>query len=190
MKRQEGFTLTEVMLVLVVGAILLGSSLALYNQMRTNSGHTNAWQRVLALQTTVEDLAVAKDGTYPSLSELRQVWKIKRAADYATSPWGGPAIGGNASETKDGIRGADNMVGGIYSSHKTNDGDSGILYYYRMPPNDVDGFLTFQDLAKGGAETRTRFYMVAIADARGDRYFYVSGAQASAGGEDTGQVTD
>jgi len=189
MKRQDGFTLTEVMLVLVVGAILLGSSLALYNQMRNNSGHTNAWQRVLALQTTVEDIAVANNGTYPTVEELRRVWKLKRASDYNVSPWGGLAIGGDAGETADGIRGR-TLNGGDYSDHAANDGDSGILYYYQLSQTDIEGFLTFTDLAKGGARTQTRFYMVSIADSNGERYFYVNGAQAKAGGQVTGEIGD
>ncbi len=189
MKRQDGFTLTEVMLVLVVGAILLGSSLALYNQMRNNSGHTNAWQRVLALQTTVEDMAVANAGNYPTVEELRVVWKNKRPLDYAVSPWGGPAIGGDAGETADGIRGR-TLSGDDYSSHDSNVGDSGILYYYQLAPADIEGFLTFTDLAKGGIKTQTRFYAVAIADANGDRYFYVNGAQAKTGGQVEGEIGD
>ncbi|MNK73617.1 hypothetical protein D3C87_931150 [compost metagenome] len=187
-QRQAGFTLTEVMLVLVVGAILLGSSLALYNQMRNNSGHTNAWQRVLALQTTVEDIAVAKNGTYPTIDELRTVWKARRPSDYATSPWGGPAMGGApASESKDGIRG-NQRAADDYSDDKTNVGDSGILYYYYLAPNELDGYLTFADLAKGGDKTQIRFYMVSIADSNGDRYYYVNGFQPKTGGQVEGEV--
>lgn len=192
MKRQDGFTLTEVMLVLVVGSILLGSSLALYNQMRNNSGHTNAWQRVLALQTTVEDIAVANNGNYPTVEELRRVWKLKRPADYNISPWGGLAIGGDSGETADGIRGR-TLNGDDYSDQDSNVGDSGILYYYQLSPSDIEGFLTFTDLAKGGGEngkTQTRFYMVAVADANGDRYFYVNGAQAKTGGQVEGEIGD
>lgn len=187
---QSGFTLTEVMLVLVVGAILLGSSLALYNQMRNSSGHTNAWQRVIALQTTVEDIAVAKNGTYPTIDELRTVWKARRPADYAASPWGGPALGGgSASESKDGIKGGTREADD-HSDDRTNVGDSGILYYYHLPPNEIDGFLTFADLAKGGDKTQIRFYMVGIADSNGDRYYYVTGAQPKTGGQVEGEVGD
>lgn len=184
MKRQAGFTLTEVMLVLVVGAILLGSSLALYNQMRTNSGHTNAWQRVLALQTTVEDLAVVNDGKYPTITELRRSWKIKRASDYTASPWGGTAIAAYETETADGIAGGDRTE--LDERTPTNIGDSGILYYYRQTTANFNGWLIAPDLAKGGRTTATRFYMVGIADNNGDRYFYLNGAQAVDGETITG----
>ncbi len=180
MKRQAGFTLTEVMLVLVVGAILLGSSIALYNQLRTNSGHTNAWQRVVALQTTVEDQAVINDGKYPSIAELRVAWKLKRAADYNSSPWGGSAWSKtDAAATAGGIAGGD--VPTLFEDTSDNIGDSGILYYYRHSDPTANGWLKVQDLSRGGKPMATRLYLVAITDPSGDRYFYVQGAQLSDG---------
>ena len=176
MKRQAGFTLTEVMLVLVVGALLLGSSVALYNQLRNNSGQTNAWQRVLALQTTVEDQAVINDGKYPSIAELRVAWKLKRSADYNSSPWGGGAFSRNDAEaTASGIAGGD--VATLFEDTSDNIGDSGILYYYRHSDPTANGWLKVPDLARGGKAMATRLYLIAITDPKGDRYFFVQGAQ-------------
>lgn len=184
MKRQAGFTLTEVMLVLVVGAILLGSSLALYNQMRNNSGHTNAWQRVLALQTTVEDLAVLNDGQYPTIDEVRRTWKLKRPSDYSVSPWGGIAVAGQDTARADGIAGGDLVTtdGMMFE----NVGDIGILYYYRQTTEDFNGWLKFPDYSRGGRTIRTRYYMVGIANQDGERFFYVNGSQSQDDGPITG----
>lgn len=179
MKRQAGFTLTEVMLVLVVGAILLGSSVALYNQLRTNSGHTNAWQRVIALQTTVEDQAVMNDGRYPSIAELRTAWKMKRSADFNVSPWGGPAWSKNDAEaTASGIAGGDVMT--LFEDDADNVGDSGILYYYRHNDPTANGWLKVMDLSRSKAMA-TRLYLVAITNPKGDRYFFVQGTQLTEG---------
>lgn len=176
MKRQAGFTLTEVMLVLVVGSILLGSSIALYNQLRMNSGNTNAWQRVVALQTTIEDQAVINDGKYPSIAELRDAWKRKRPADYNSSPWGGGAFSKNdAAATASGIAGGDVPV--LFVDDPDNVGDSSILYYYRHSDPTANGWLKVPDLARGGKPMATRLYLIAITDPKGDRYFFVNGTQ-------------
>lgn len=187
-RRQQGFTLAEVMLVLVVGAILLGAATMLYNQIRSNAGHSAAWNRVMGLQMVVEDLAVSKDQTYPTLAELRDTWRRRRPNDFGNSPWGGPSIAGDASAlgTHMGIRGGDRDPGDYRSD--PNAGDSGILYYYRQNPNNPAGFLNFTDQAKGGAGVRVRFYMVGLAGSNGDLYFYVNGPQATSADEQGGQV--
>ncbi len=170
MKREAGFTLTEVMLVLIISSILLSSAVLLYGQLRNSSGHTAAWKKVIALQIVVEDMVVAKDGKYPSIDEVREVWKIKRPNDYNMSPWGGQAIGNGAV---DGIIGGD-LPAGDHSTH-ANQGDSGILYYYRQTNPTTGGLMIFSDRARGGEEMGVRFYMVSIADETGERYFYLNG---------------
>lgn len=182
--RQRGFTLAEVMLVLVIGAILLGAATMLYNQIRSNAGHSAAWNKVMGLQMVVEDLAVSKDQTYPTIDELRGAWSRRRTNDFANSPWGGTVIANDGSlpNVHFGILGGDRDPG-LYTTDP-NLGDSGILYYWRQNPNNPAGFLNHADLSKGGETVRTRFYMVGIAGPLGDRYFYVTGPQA--GNDDQG----
>jgi prepilin-type N-terminal cleavage/methylation domain-containing protein len=183
---QAGFTLTEVMLVLVVGAVLLASSLMLYGQLRAQSGNSNAYKKVMGLHMAVEDVAAAReDGNYPSIAELRQAWSLKRVADANMSPWGGIAVAGDGSSG--GIRGGD-LNAGDYTGDAQYDGDSGILYYFRQVGNLATN-MSFRDLSKGGETVSTRFYMVGIASDRGERFHYVNGPQALIGGTSGGGGT-
>lgn len=86
---QKGFTLIEVSLAIVIGIIVLGGAIVLYNQTKTSSANSAASAKSLALQSVVEELAAANNGTYPTVASLNTAWATRRPTDYNQSPFGG-----------------------------------------------------------------------------------------------------
>ncbi|MBM3268768.1 MAG: hypothetical protein FJZ01_14095 [Candidatus Sericytochromatia bacterium] len=86
-----GFTLMEVILVMIVSASMLFGGTVLYNTLRDNSGAAAAKARTSALQIVVEKLvSESATGDLPTAAELNAEW-VRQRQDAASSPWGGPA---------------------------------------------------------------------------------------------------
>lgn len=88
LKNQKGFTLIEVSLAIVIGVIVLGGAIVLYNQTKTSSANSAAGAKSLALQSLVEEMAAANSGVYPQPSSLATAWATRRS-DAGQSPYGG-----------------------------------------------------------------------------------------------------
>ncbi len=86
---QRGFTLMEIILVIVIGVTLLFSATVIFNVARNSAATSRARDKVLALQSLVEQVASAQAGTYPDMIQLPQLWAQHRPTDYDVSPWGG-----------------------------------------------------------------------------------------------------
>ncbi len=88
-EREQGFTLIEIILVIVIGVTLLLSATVIFNVARNSASTARARDKVLALQSLVEQVASAQSGAYPDMVQLPQLWAQHRPADYNVSPWGG-----------------------------------------------------------------------------------------------------
>lgn len=86
---EQGFTLMEIILVITIGLGLILSATAIFNVARKNAGTARARDKVLALQSLVEQVASAQGGSYPDMVQLPQLWEQHRPMDYDVSPWGG-----------------------------------------------------------------------------------------------------
>lgn len=94
-RNQQGFTLIEVSLAIVIGVIVLGGAIVLYNQTKTSSANSTAGAKSLALQSLVEEMAAANSGNYGALTVggLASTWSTRRSADAQQSPYGGSYAG-------------------------------------------------------------------------------------------------
>jgi prepilin-type N-terminal cleavage/methylation domain-containing protein len=158
--RSRGFTMIEIILVIVIGVVLVASGTVMYRQYRQSVGDAAAFDRVNALQNVVESTyaqmqsmpGVTTTGTYPPLSTVASAWQLKRPQDYANSPWGGIAGAGVG-----GVSQASSMAGGIANGAvpPPNTGDNGILYYWRA--TNPNTYVSASDSA-GGQTTSVAFY--------------------------------
>ncbi|MBU6427842.1 MAG: prepilin-type N-terminal cleavage/methylation domain-containing protein [Cyanobacteria bacterium REEB65] len=85
----KAFTLIEVSLAIVIGMIMMGGAILIYNQARNAAGSARAKEKVLALDAIVEKTMARNDGTIPDRALLRQAWAMARPDDFNKSPWGG-----------------------------------------------------------------------------------------------------
>lgn len=89
-RKKRGFTLVEVTLAIVVGIILVAGATLIYNQARQSAGNSRANEKVMALQTVVEEFAAMNGGLYPDkVGYVQGMWLRRRPDDFNKSPWGG-----------------------------------------------------------------------------------------------------
>ncbi|MBI6545341.1 MAG: prepilin-type N-terminal cleavage/methylation domain-containing protein [Cyanobacteria bacterium NC_groundwater_1444_Ag_S-0.65um_54_12] len=143
-----GFTLIELGLAITIGLILLAGGVLGYQQAHDHAGDAAARQKVADLHGLVED-NFTRTGAFPTLATLRAQWGAQRLGDATASPWGGPVVMADATDsTFNGIEGLDAMpqplpapLGGAASEQSRN---SGLLYYYRIQvpgqPPAADGW--------------------------------------------------
>lgn len=180
-RASAGFTLAEIMLVLVVGAIVLGSATLLFGELRNNASAAVAQQRTAALQGLIETYLAAYPGTTPSYQWVADRWLASRQKDYDYSPWGGFAQcnTGATTFTDDGgvarpsqclasPGGSTAYVGIRYiqiggctagvnppdqgSNSSSQIGDDGVLDYIQLTD-------TCYEYAAGGSETGSGYYL-------------------------------
>ena len=183
----RGFTLMEVMLVLIVGAALLGGGTLLYNQLRENAGAAAANTKALQLQGLVEKLVASNGGDLPTATALRAAWEKSRS-DFQTSPWGAKAQCRSSDNTNlvtdtsscyDGIRLKTVCLTAAESRCFDNDtiaGDSGVLVYLRYA--DRQGrFRTFLDVWDNTQKlyVHTSRFAVAAENPDGRQFYFVHG---------------
>jgi prepilin-type N-terminal cleavage/methylation domain-containing protein len=87
-KRQQGFTLIEVSLAIVIGVIILAGAITLYNQSKLSAGNSKANEKALSLASLTEEMAANNNGTYPTLANLQTQFLVRRQ-DAGLSPYGG-----------------------------------------------------------------------------------------------------
>jgi prepilin-type N-terminal cleavage/methylation domain-containing protein len=91
--RQQGFTLIEVSLAIVIGVVILAGGISLYNQTKLSAGNSKAQERVLALASLAEEMMASNpQQLYPALANLSTLWSQRRPDDKWASPWGGNAF--------------------------------------------------------------------------------------------------
>ncbi|MBM3266605.1 MAG: type II secretion system protein [Candidatus Sericytochromatia bacterium] len=139
MRTRRGFTLAEIILVIVIGFFLLYVALVTYAQAKTAAGISKARDKVYALQQLVEQMATTQGGTYPHLDQVASAWRDKRPSDVDRSPFGGRITTGfnNGRMTAAVTQGGPTVYYGI-------DGEAGCFsrpcYGGEIPayPNDKD----------------------------------------------------
>lgn len=176
-RRATGFTLMEVILVLIVGATLLAGGTLMYNQMRENAGAAAARAKVGQLHGVIEKLAAANNNNLPTPESLRAAW-IQTRQDALNSPWGGKAQCGGG-DCADGIRHVEVCKSDADSrcfDNATFTGDSGVLVYLRyydrvrvLPPY-LDVWDNSQKLYAHTAQ-----FAVAAENPDGRQFYFVQG---------------
>ncbi|MBM3259732.1 MAG: prepilin-type N-terminal cleavage/methylation domain-containing protein [Candidatus Sericytochromatia bacterium] len=191
-RRVGGFTLAETMLVIIIGAIVLGAGAVMFRQLRESAGFAVAQARVQAARTLVERV-VTQQAIPPSRDAFYELLLANRREDHANSPWGGPSDCGPD-------RGAQNppnsecwpslAANGFTMRHvhfragtprfvsaTTNHGDSGLLYYFRVAreltnPGSPE-IMIFDNATKAYKHFDT--YALAYCDNQGRRFLFPSG---------------
>ncbi len=185
--RKRGFSLVEVLLVIVVGTVLLMSATLMYLNARDSAGMTKARDKVMALQQVVEQMATTAGGTYPEIYQVAQVWDEKRKGDVASSPWGGKIMrgyvkAGDANSPYEGITGPDSEIAAtdypisdpIYAEPVGTGSFVGILEYRRITGG---GIASFWD-SSINASRSYRAYAVNIRDGKGKTILFNGAAPA------------
>ncbi|MEB3187083.1 MAG: hypothetical protein VKP72_06560 [bacterium] len=173
----SGFTLIEAILVITIGIVIVTSGTILYRQYSESVGTSNALDKVMALQETVEYLAAtdpSAEVAYPDQPTLERLWVVKRPNDAYSSPWGGLTAYGQASPPSA-------LQGGTVTTGTVSDPASdaaGVLHYWVASTRG--GLLTANDTTGGVASAVTRRdYIVAICpSSRGQvsGYWFIRGA--------------
>ena len=198
-RSEAGFTLAEAMLVLVIGAIMLGGATLLYTELRNSAASALAREKIATLQGLIEKYQAADSGTYPSGQELADELAQARSSDWANSPWGGMAqcissgagTAGTTCETPDGqssgyalrwvaVDGStqNKVQGGPQGQVPQIAGDGGVLDYFSFAPDMLANgnypYLAVYDHNLGMYDF-TSSYAVAIEDPSGNEFYFVRG---------------
>jgi len=176
-------------LVITIGIVIITSGTILYRQYSESVGTSNALDKVMALQETVEYLAAtdpSSDIAYPDEPSLERIWVAKRPNDAYSSPWGGLTAYGQANPANALLGGGVNT--GIVPDPATD--ASGVLHYWVSASRG--GPLTANDTTGGVASSVTRRdYLVGICPNRSSvaGYWFIRGAGIGNVNADlTGQV--
>ncbi|HEY9900039.1 MAG TPA: type II secretion system protein [Pantanalinema sp.] len=203
--RSGGFTLIEVSLAIVIGVIVLGGAITLYNQVKTSAGNSEAKSRALALGSLAEEHA-ARSSNYPTVLELDNLWKARRPDDASKNPWGGAVEGEPVAGVSD-VTTLDNSGSPIVigdgekvASPSVTVADRGRLYYFRHPQNGpfwLDDFSLASEADGASGTIRVQGYGIAYVGPKGERWYDVTGkAHAldpdaqSPGGPIRGKITN
>lgn len=175
--RQDGFSLIEVTLAIVVGLMVLTGVVVGYNYAKDSAAKTKARERVQGLQSIVEGW-VSRNGVHPNtpddLLNLQKTWK-KRRTDWDTNPWGG-GVGTDSQLQEYGlITQQANHQQFLSASYADDPALAGGLIYFGAPGTDEWFFL--YDIEQGGVEVKVRAYGVAHLGGFGTFYHFVEGGE-------------
>ncbi|MBU6427971.1 MAG: hypothetical protein KGR26_03085 [Cyanobacteria bacterium REEB65] len=200
-----GFTLAETLMVLVIGAAMLGAGTLLYTEVRDNAAAAEAQEKVSMLQGMVEKYQAEYPGDLPPATLLADQWSAARPGDYDNSPWGGAARcqGSGCVTTSQGAPAGmreiavDGTINGRNQGSATVPlaGDDGILAYVHLVPPLFTGSTTVgQDRHLATFDNNLKLwvftadYAVAIENQIGMPFYFVRGPAYYAVGQNCGGV--
>lgn len=202
--RSGGFTLIEVSLAIVIGIIVLGGAITLYNQVKISAGNSEAKSRALSLGTLAEEYA-ARSNNFPDVAQINSMWKARRPDDANKNPWGGTVpsepVGGHSDVQT--LVSAPVVLGDgerhVGVSAPTTEADRGRLFYFRHANSETFWLNDFNladpsDAASG--TVRVQGYGIAYLGPKGEHWYHVTGKahsldpEAGPGGSIRGQITN
>lgn len=161
-KKEQGFTLIEVSLAIVIGVVILAGAITLYNQSKVSAGNSKMNDKVVALTSMIESMAASNNGTYPAVASVVTSWQAQRPSDAGQSPWGGSLANGaggsvvtfyNAPGTTGNfMASAANFTVAqtqAWAAANTPVASAGTLYYYAPPTNATGSFFDANTNAQG-----------------------------------------
>lgn len=132
---QQGFTLIEVTLAIVIGVVVIAGATVLYQQAKTSAGNSAMQSKLMAVGTMVEELSAKNYGRYPTADQLRSYYARQRPDDHLMSPWGGPVGDFLQQANRRGLD-SDDLAPNSQTGSATHqfawntlDGQGGISYY-------------------------------------------------------------
>lgn len=176
-KEARGFTLAEVMLVLIIGAVVLGSATVMYAMLRDSASAATANARAAALRAVVERLmSSSSNGLMPSVTLVRQAWTESRP-DWGASPWGGTAACAAADANcvngiRD-IRACETDTASRCYQDVTLAGDSGVMVYFHMVRPRRENLIDIWDNNQKLYVHASR-YAIAVENPRGRQFYFVN----------------
>ena len=88
----RGFTLIELMIVVVIIGILVGIAVPNFSSMQGRAKEANVKSNMHALQLSMEDYSVLNDGLYPTVAEKADVKAMFPGGDWPVNPFTGVAL--------------------------------------------------------------------------------------------------
>lgn len=173
-KAQQGFTLIEVSLAIVIGVIVLAGAITLYNQSKVSAGNSKASAKTLALAGLAEEMSASNNGAYPTAANLETAW-VARRDDARANPWGG-ALGANQNAISRTDAWAQwnttsNAVAGKNGPLATNAASAGVMVYLTGT-----GPTFVYDTVAVATRSFSNFF-VGIADNNGQTLAFVTGGK-------------
>lgn len=205
-EHQDGFTLIEVSLAIVVGMLVVGGAMVLFQQSKVSAQNSAAKEKLIAASVLVTELG-ERNYALPTMAQLQTVWKARRPDDYDKNPWGGtfPITGNNYIDGNDSLAAGTEYGSGpggtVYGSPApTAAADRGRIFYFRRDPS-VNGkpYIWLHELSVFGTDdpqsvNRVTGYGLAMLGPNGEQWYFVAGKdKTNTAGNSTqaeGQVGD
>ena len=164
---EQGFTLIEVTLAIVIGVVVIAGATVLFQQAKNGAGNARMQTKLASVAAMLEELTAKNYGRYPTADQLRGAYARQRPDDHLVSPWGGPVgqflLGSNYRGLDSDNLDADSQTGDATRlfAHGTLDAAGGISYYLvtgmataSIYDKTREGFVPFRAYAGSGINAK------------------------------------
>ena len=137
-------------LAIAIGIIIILAAILGYNAVRQAAAEREGRDKLGHAKGLISNFAAGNNGTFPTQGQLAALWTVRRAQDYALSPWGGQAA--NTS-------GVTTLPIASFQAVFTDTNYAGMIIYTTLAGNT-----TVLDEARASATMNARKYVLGYVD--------------------------